>query len=130
MKKIIYVLMFSMIVVGLAACSPSTTENPTGSNSNTINYSEEIPDLPILEGMTLEEFTEGEDEYFSDAHFLVEGKEFESFLADYKEILVGEGWEVIDEELPITLSVQKEDRISVFLASEADEGIILMVLSK
>lgn len=151
MKKFISIFALSILLLGIVACSPNKTDPPKGNNNSNTTESELEPDLapeseseleydpnnikefpyiPKHEGMVLQDFHKGENGEFSDATYSLEGVKADTYLTEYKEILVKDGWEVIDESSPEKLSVKKDDKTAIFILSESESGILLMILSK
>lgn len=130
MKKIAYILIFSLLVVGLAACSPTTPKTP---NASEITYTEEFDYIPKHDAMVLQDFAEAEEVGgFSDALYKLEGEavKFDTFLEEYQALLVKDRWEITEDKKPISISARKGERSAVFLLSESNEGILMMVLTK
>lgn len=127
MKKITFLLILVILTLGLAACSPS----PQAPKEAEITYTEEFDYIPKHEAMELQHFNESEGEgEFSDALYKLEGVEADKFLEEYQALLVKDGWEIVEDKKPISLSAKKNDRTAVFLLNESNEGILLMVLAK
>lgn len=125
MKKTFYLFLTFILILALTACGSTKTPN------NNITYTEEFDYIPKHEAMALDSYAEAEAaDQFSDALYKLNGVNFDTFLEEYQTILEKDGWEITEDKKPISISAQKGERIAVFLLSESDGGILMMVLAR
>lgn len=128
MKKTFYIFLTLILIFALTACSPKTPETP---NNGQIAYTEEFDYIPKHEAMVLDSHAEAEEaDQFSDALYKLDGVNFDTFLEEYQTLLEKDGWEITEDKKPISISAQKDERVAVFLLSESDSGILMMVLAR
>jgi len=121
LKKNTLLILIIVIIIACISCSKPEPQ---------ITYLEEFPHIPRREGMTLDDLQEAEEGQFSQATYTLKDANYENFLTQYKDLLIKDGWEVIQDEPPRTLSMGKGERIAVFILDESDSNLRLMLLSK
>ena len=123
MKRELIILLLLMFI--LSACGTARDKEAK------ITYTEEFPHVPKHPSMVFEEFTEAEsEEQLSQATYRIEDEEYESFLTEYEEILIDDGWEIIQDEKPMSLSMKKGEEISVFIVYKVGDTLMLTAFAK
>lgn len=123
MKRVVGILLIVVMIV-LVACG---TNNGQGNDA----YTKEFPHIPKHPSMVFDTFNEAESEdQLNNAVYIIEDEEYESFLDDYEEILIDDGWEVVEEAKPISLTAEKDDKISVFMAYKVGDTLMLTIFSR
>ena len=123
MKRELIILLLLIFI--LSACGTATDKEAK------ITYTEEFPHVPKHPSMVFEEFTEAEsEEQLSQATYRIEDEEYESFLTEYEEILIEDGWEIIQDEKPMSLSMKKDEQISVFIVYKVGDTLMLTAFAR
>ncbi len=119
MKKTTLLILVVVMIMTILACAPKEK----------ITYTKEFPYLPAHEAMKLQEFEEGPQGGFGRAVYEIEG-EFDSFLANYEEILKKDSWEITDDKKPDAMTVTKGENTAVMTLYDLEGTTTLIVLAK
>ena len=110
MKKIKFILLLMSIGILLSACKSPVKEEL-----------EEFTNIPRDERMDQTSFEKASSKEGLDrAFYTVEDTTPVEFLTSYEELLHKDGWETTDDNKPVSITVKKDEQISVIVAKPAE----------
>ena len=129
MKKYLLLILVVLLLFFSVACRNNTPAPQQPDIEEDIQYTDEFPYLPKHDKMNLIEFKEAPEGELNEGRYSIQDSEFSIFLMEYQDILVRNGWEVVEDNKPSVLSVKKENYQAVLILQSSSNELVLTILS-
>ncbi|MEW8955362.1 hypothetical protein [Clostridium sp.] len=117
MKKIIALVITASIALSMVACKK-------------VEYTKEFEYVPEYKGMKLEEKEDATEDKMGTAKYTIENAKAEDVLNEYEKNFKKDGWEVTQDDKPISLTFEKEDHKAIIVSTQKEDNVELTIVSK